>query len=214
MYWPRTTCCIDVGRRSCGRRQCSTPTLASRTTSGASDQGGSIATTHSTWSMWFCTMSRRAPTPFVVAGAGAESISPGRRVVLGQALLLGHGDLHVVDVLRVPQRLEDAVGEAQHQQVLHRLLAEVVVDAVGLALGERRRRPVRITSRALSRSRPIGFSTMTRRERRAARRRRGPCRRACRCSTHGADQAAAARPGSRRGCRGCRTADRGLPAWP
>ena len=56
-------------------------------------------------------------------------------VVVAAAVLdaegLGHGDLHVVDVLRVPQRLEQRVGEAQRQQVLHRLLAEVVVDAEG-----------------------------------------------------------------------------------
>ena len=57
-------------------------------------------------------------------------------IPLRQAFLLGHGDLHVIDVLLVPERLEDAVGEAQHQQVLHRLLAEVVIDAVGLAFGE------------------------------------------------------------------------------
>ncbi len=45
-------------------------------------------------------------------------------------------DLHVVDPLPVPDRLEDRVGEAQHQHVLHRLLAEVVIDAVDLMLGE------------------------------------------------------------------------------
>ena len=42
---------------------------------------------------------------------------------------LGHGDLHVVDRQVVPERLEQGVGEAQRDQVLHRLLAEVVVDA-------------------------------------------------------------------------------------
>ena len=98
---------------------------------------------------------------FVVAGAGGDHLA-GLRIVLGQALLLGDGDLHVVDVLLVPQRLEDAVGEAQHQQVLHRLLAEVVIDAIGLALGEAPGHRRAMTSRALSRSRPIGFSTMTR----------------------------------------------------
>ena len=41
----------------------------------------------------------------------------------------GHGDLHVVDVRGVPQRLEQRVREAQRQQVLHRFFAEVVVDA-------------------------------------------------------------------------------------
>jgi hypothetical protein len=43
----------------------------------------------------------------------------------------------VVHVSAVPQRLEDAVGEAQHHQVLHGLLAQVVVDAVDLVLRER-----------------------------------------------------------------------------
>ena len=62
----------------------------------------------------------------VVAGARAD------------AFLLGHGDLHVVDVLLVEQRLEDAVGEAQHQDVLDRLLAEIVIDAVDLPLVEDR----------------------------------------------------------------------------
>ena len=49
---------------------------------------------------------------------------------------LGHGDLHVVDVTPVPDRLEDAVGEAEREHVLDRLLAEVVVDAEDLVLGE------------------------------------------------------------------------------
>ena len=38
----------------------------------------------------------------------------------------------------IPQPLEDRVGEAQRQQVLHRLLAEVVVDAEDLRLAEHR----------------------------------------------------------------------------
>ena len=49
---------------------------------------------------------------------------------------LRDGDLHVVDELPVPDRLEDPVREAQRQQVLDGLLAEVVVDAEDLALGE------------------------------------------------------------------------------
>ena len=52
--------------------------------------------------------------------------------------ILGHGDLDVVDVATVPDRLEDAVGEPQHLEVLHRLLAEVVVEAEHLRLVERR----------------------------------------------------------------------------
>ena len=45
-------------------------------------------------------------------------------------------DLHAVDVTAVPDRLEDHVREAQRHDVLHRLFAEVVVDAVDLALVE------------------------------------------------------------------------------
>ena len=62
------------------------------------------------------------------------------RVVVGDAVLqadrLGHGDLHMVDMRRVPQRLVERVGEAQRHQVLHRLLAEIVVDAEDLVLAE------------------------------------------------------------------------------
>ena len=58
-----------------------------------------------------------------------------RAAVLDAQRLRG-GDLHEVHVAPVPDRLEDAVGEAQHQQVLHRLLGQVVVDAVDLPLVE------------------------------------------------------------------------------
>jgi len=49
---------------------------------------------------------------------------------------LGHGDLHVIDMRRVPQRFEHQVGKAQRQQVLHRLLAEIVVDPENPVFGE------------------------------------------------------------------------------
>jgi hypothetical protein len=49
---------------------------------------------------------------------------------------LGHRDLHARDVRRAPQRFQDRVPEAQHHQVLHGFLAEVVVDAVDLRFGE------------------------------------------------------------------------------
>src|SRR5699024_11185444 len=42
--------------------------------------------------------------------------------------VLGHGDLDVVDVVAVPHRLEHLVREAQREDVLDGLLAEVVVD--------------------------------------------------------------------------------------
>ncbi len=49
---------------------------------------------------------------------------------------LGHGHLHLLDVAAVPDGLEDGVGEAQGEHVLHRLLPHVVVDPVDLALVE------------------------------------------------------------------------------
>jgi len=50
-------------------------------------------------------------------------------------------DLDVIDVVAVPDRLEHAVGEAQRQQVLHRLAPEVVVDPVDPVLLEDRVQP-------------------------------------------------------------------------
>ena len=49
---------------------------------------------------------------------------------------LGGGDLDVVHVLAVPHGLEDRVREAEDEDVLDGLLAEVVVDAEDLVLGE------------------------------------------------------------------------------
>ena len=68
-------------------------------------------------------------------------VAHGARLVVvgaapGDADRLGDGDLHVLDVVRVPQRLEQRVGEADRHQVLHRLLPEVVVDPVDLVLVE------------------------------------------------------------------------------
>ena len=65
---------------------------------------------------------------------GADAV-----VVAGPAAdadVLGHRDLHVVDVVGVPDRLEHVVGEPHRQDVLHRLLAEVVVDAEDRPGGE------------------------------------------------------------------------------
>ena len=61
-------------------------------------------------------------------------------VVKGGALagaeVLGHRDLHVVDGAAPPQRLDQRIGEAQGHQVLHRFLAQVVVDAEDARLVE------------------------------------------------------------------------------
>ena len=61
-------------------------------------------------------------------------------VVIGNARFqsdgFGDGDLHVVDMRCVPQRLEHQVGEAQRQQVLDGLLAQIVIDAEDPVFGE------------------------------------------------------------------------------
>jgi len=46
------------------------------------------------------------------------------------------GDLHVVNVIAVPKRLEDTVAKTQYEKVLHCIFAEVVIDAVDLLLVE------------------------------------------------------------------------------
>ena len=61
-------------------------------------------------------------------------------VVVRSAILdplrFGHRDLHVIDEIAIPERLEHAVREAEHQDVLDRLLAEIVVDAEHLGFAE------------------------------------------------------------------------------
>ncbi len=70
-----------------------------------------------------------------------EDVARGAGLLVERAAVLdadrlGHGDLHVVHVAPVPERLEDAVAEAEDHQVADRLLAEVVVDAIDLRLAE------------------------------------------------------------------------------
>ena len=44
----------------------------------------------------------------------------------------GHRDCHVIDIATVPDRLEEGVSESKCQDVLHRLLAQIMVDAEDL----------------------------------------------------------------------------------
>ncbi|MNN19597.1 hypothetical protein D3C81_1328430 [compost metagenome] len=63
-------------------------------------------------------------------------------VIVASAVLYTQGfadaDLHVVDLAVAPYRLQQGVGEAQGHQVLHGLLAQVVVDTEHLGFLEHR----------------------------------------------------------------------------
>src|SRR5690606_15279885 len=52
------------------------------------------------------------------------------------AEVFGDQDVHVLDVLPIPERLEDWVAQPEDEQVLDALFAEVMVDPVNLALVE------------------------------------------------------------------------------
>jgi hypothetical protein len=58
------------------------------------------------------------------------------RGALRKADGLGHIDLHMVDEVAVPDRLEQAVREAEREDVLRRLLAEEMIDAEDLLFAE------------------------------------------------------------------------------
>src|SRR5262247_4311803 len=45
------------------------------------------------------------------------------------AEVLGHGDLHTLDMVAIPERFQERIGEAEEEQVVHRQLSEVMVDA-------------------------------------------------------------------------------------
>ncbi|CAB4561316.1 unannotated protein [freshwater metagenome] len=40
-----------------------------------------------------------------------------------------HGDLNVIDVLRIPQRFEELVRKSQRKNILNRLFAQIVINA-------------------------------------------------------------------------------------
>jgi len=85
------------------------------------------------------------------------------------AATIQHGDafchryLHAVDVVAVPHRLENRVGEPENQQILDHLFAQVMVDPVDLALVENLRHSV-IQLTVVSRSVPNGVSITTLRQ--------------------------------------------------
>ena len=75
---------------------------------------------------------------------------------------LGNVDLHMLDVFAVPDRLEQTVGEAKGEDVLGSLLAQEVIDAKDLVLGEDLVHGRVEQDRGSARSVPKGFSMMMR----------------------------------------------------
>src|SRR5690606_12725176 len=45
-------------------------------------------------------------------------------------------DLHMLNIVSVPQRLKDAVGKAGDQEVLHRFLSQIMVDPIDLGFSK------------------------------------------------------------------------------
>ena len=83
-------------------------------------------------------------------------VAQGSRLVVISAAMLyahffGHGDGHIVHITPVPNRLEERVSKTKGQNVLHRLFAQVMVDAENLRFVETLRQE-RFNSRAESRS--------------------------------------------------------------
>ncbi len=55
---------------------------------------------------------------------------------MSNADCLSHCDLHMVNVGAIPDRLEDGVGKAGEQNILHSFLAEIMVNAIDLVFVE------------------------------------------------------------------------------
>ena len=50
--------------------------------------------------------------------------------------ILGYCDLNMIDVIPVPDRLENAVAEPKNKNVLNRLFSEIMVDPIDLVFFE------------------------------------------------------------------------------
>ena len=65
-------------------------------------------------------------------GNGSDLPGPNSIVGVNDAERFGIGDLHLLDMLGIPHRLQEAVGKAEHQQVLGGFLAQKMIDAQNL----------------------------------------------------------------------------------
>lgn len=48
------------------------------------------------------------------------------------ALTLSDSNLHVVDIVTIPNRLHQTVGETKHQQILNRFFSQVMINPINL----------------------------------------------------------------------------------
>ena len=64
-----------------------------------------------------------------VAQRAGRFVEPGAQLYADG---FGDRDLHMVDVVAIPDRLEDPVGETQHHDVLDRFLAEEMIHSIDL----------------------------------------------------------------------------------
>ena len=65
------------------------------------------------------------------------------------AEVLGHRDLHALDVGSIPEGLEDGIREAREQHVVNGALSEVMVDSENVALHERTEQdPIQVARRS------------------------------------------------------------------
>jgi glucose-6-phosphate dehydrogenase assembly protein OpcA len=90
---------------------------------------------------WLASRLQWKTSPFVPDNRGGLQVAQGAGALVvpgpaADAAVLGGGDLDAVDEVAVPDRLEQRVGKAHCDQVLNRLLSEVVVDPEYLGLVE------------------------------------------------------------------------------
>ncbi len=136
---------------------------------GACESSGRIAA--NTFAFSSCRKLASGPTGGSIASSEThlqevvlQDVADGADPVVERATTLDadglrHRDLHAAHVVAVPDRLEQRVGEAEHEEVLDALLAEVVVDAEDAVLGEHLRAASRsargpMPDRARTASRP------------------------------------------------------------
>src|SRR5207245_10476267 len=80
----------------------------------------------------------RSETNYLHHMVGNHVTQRSRLIVVTSAFLhsdgFSHRNLYVVDISPVPNRFENSVSETKSQDILNRLLSEIVIDPVNLLL--------------------------------------------------------------------------------